>query len=304
MIQRRSVFEVMTLILPAVCDPVTMIRYHCSLRSATGDSWLICCLAVNLFFCVDVAGAVWPVRSSLSAVETAVREEDVERPSQISSEATELIRGLILISLPETFEDSDDWGKEIRIQSGLNVELEKGKIHTSRRRKSVNHGRWVKATASLKDPQQTFKLQILKLPSPQKGVGRYQVTLGGRILATAHQQQWNTGVMLWSISSDAEVDIGASVTVDVTQDILQSENGWVIRILPSVTQSSVWLEDFRLRRVSHAKGSVVRELGEWAEPLVRRQINKLNRELTQKLNRELAKKPDRFEIPLWYASKN
>ena len=299
----RSVCDVLIAMLPAVCDSITMIQYHCCVRKIPASSRIIQFLAVIPFICCDVAEGFGPDGPSVASVQPD-SQKTIETPQLISSEVTELIRGLILMTLPETFEDNDDWGKEIRIQSGLNVELSGGKIHTSRRHKLVNHGQWVRASASLADPQKTFELQILRLPGAEKGPGSYEVTLRGIIHATAQQQQWNTGVMLWSISGDADVEVIASVTVDVTQDIVQTENGWVIRILPVVRQSSVFMKEFRLRRVSHANGSVVRELGEWIEPLVRRQVKKLNRELTEKLNRSLEKKPDRFEIPVWYASKS
>lgn len=67
----------------------------------------------------------------------------------LPAESVQFVRGIVLSLLPGTFEASDGWGHETRIQSGLNIELDHGRLRTSRRWKTLNHGSWKEAAGQL-----------------------------------------------------------------------------------------------------------------------------------------------------------
>jgi hypothetical protein len=216
---------------------------------------------------------------------------------QLSPEALELIRGVVLFLLPPTFSDDDGWGDKARVQSGVNVRYDGGRLRTSRRWKSVNHGSWRQASGELVDPENTFQISAVRLADPREGTQRYEVRISTRLKVTGRQQQWNYGLRLWSISAEAAADVSLRVVFDVTSKVLKTHDGTRLRFQPNVTQAVATLDSFDLRRISHAKGSAVREFGDWLEKLIQRRVARENKELAARINKAIQKEPERLEIP-------
>ena len=219
----------------------------------------------------------------------------IETP--LTPEATQFLRGMALVLLPETYSDDDDWGKEKRIQSGLNIERDGLKIHTSRRWKNVNHGTWRRVDAKLIDPEERFKLAVSLLPREEQSVPRYRIRTSMRLNTTGRQQGWSLGAKLYSISAEAWADVSVEVDVRFRSEVTKTDDGSKLRVLPYVERSRVRLEGFSLRRISHAKGSAVRGYGDALEGLIRRAVRKKGDKLAAKVNSKVQKKPERFEVP-------
>ena len=217
---------------------------------------------------------------------------------ELPTEGIAFIRSMALILVPAKFDDENGWGHEKRIQSGLNVDFDDGRIKTSRRWKMVNHGSWLKGSGALVDPERTFVLRTTQLPDPQGDTRRYEVELTARLHVHGRQQQWNYGVMLWSISAEATVDLTLQTTLDVKSEILTTEKGTSLRFMPRVIHAAVDMNNFRLHRISHVKGTAVQGIGELTEELIQLRIKKENKDLADRINKALAKKADHLEIPL------
>lgn len=217
---------------------------------------------------------------------------------ELPEQGIQFIRGIALLLMPESFDDEDGWGRETRIQSGLDVDFDDGRIETKRRWKSVNHGSWLQGAGQLVDPETTFSLKATQLPDPDAKTQAYLVQASARLRVTGRQQQWNYGVMLWSLSADAVADIRLDVTLNVKADVVTTDKGSRLRFQPSVTQAQAHLTGFSLRRVSHAKGAMVREFGNWLEELLRLRLKRENKDLAARINKALSKKSDQLEIPL------
>ena len=67
-----------------------------------------------------------------------------------------------------------------------------------------------------------------------------------------------------------------------------------VTIDPRVVDARLQLSNFRLRRVSNAKGPVVRELGEGLQKLIEHELK--GPKLVAKLNRAIDKKRDRLTL--------
>lgn len=217
---------------------------------------------------------------------------------QLPEEGQQFIRSIALLLIPTEFDDEDGWGDEKRIQSGLNVGFEDGRLETSRRWKNVNHGTWLRGSGELVDPEKFFKINVTQLPDPQDGTKRYDIVVSARLNVTGQQQQWNLGVMLWSISADAMADLTFRTTVDTTAGIVATDKGSMLRFQPTVKTASVHLDHFRLNRVSHVKGTIARQYGEVVEELIELRIKKENKTLAAKINKAIAKKQDDLQIPV------
>ncbi len=215
----------------------------------------------------------------------------------LPEEGQQFIRSIALILLPQKFDDDDGWGDEKRIQSGLNVDIKRGKLHTSRQWNNVNHGTWLRGSGELVEPETLFTLKATQLPDPDEKSQRYEVRVSSRLFVRGQQQQWNYGVMLWSVSADATADISLQATIDVRTDVVTTEKGSRLRFVPNVTQASANLDNFKLHRISHARGTSVKGIGELVEELIQLRIRKENKDLAARINKAIQKKPERLEIP-------
>ena len=228
--------------------------------------------------------------------EAAVSSAGAAR-QEMPSESIDFIRGIVLLLIPQEFEDDDGWGEETKVQSGLNMRFDDGQIKTSRRWKHVNHGSWQQAAAKIVEPEERFQISAARLPDPEKGTRRYDIDASTRLRVTGQQQQWSYGVMLWSVSAEAVADVNLHLLVDVTTQVVQIDTGTRLRFTPKVTLAEVRLTKFSLRRISHLKGKPVQEFGDWFEKLIRRRVGRENKNLSTRINTALEKKPERLEIP-------
>ncbi len=239
------------------------------------------------------------VSKPAASLQRIVRDEQaVMRPA--SREAVEFVRGVVLLLLPHRFEDENGWGDEKRIQSGLHMKMDGLEVRTKRKWNMVNHGSWTRASGFLIDPENTLKLDLRNSPTTADGISRYEILVTARIFGTAQQQQWNHGVRLWSISADAEADLRFDCRFEVRQSVTSDNGATKLRFEPKVTSAEVHLDRFRLKRISHMKGSAIREAGSWFEGLIRSRIRRENGRIAEKINEKLAENSDRFELPFWF----
>ena len=243
----------------------------------------------------EVAEVTAPPELVLST-EAAYQRPNHQR-RDLPEEGQQFIRSVALILLPQKFDDEDGWGDEKRIQSGLNVDFDGGKLRTSRRWNMVNHGTWLRGSGELVDPENTFKLRAIQLPDPDEETQRYEIHTSAKLQVNGRQQQWNYGVMLWSISADAVVDLSLHAVLDVKSEVVTTDKGARLRFVPSVTQASAKMENFRLQRISHLKGTVVQAHGEVIEELIQMRLRRENKDLSARINNAIQKKADRLEIP-------
>ena len=228
-------------------------------------------------------------------------EPTYQRPNHqrrdLPEEGQQFIRSVALILLPQKFDDEDGWGDEKRIQSGLNVDFDGGKLRTSRRWNMVNHGTWLRGSGELVDPENTFTLRAIQWPDPDEQTQRYEILTSAKLQVNGRQQQWNYGVMLWSISADAMVDLSLHAVLDVKSEVVTTDKGTRLRFVPTVTQATAKMEKFRLQRISHLKGTVVQAHGEVIEELIQLRLRQENKDLAARINKAIQKKPERLSIP-------
>lgn len=241
------------------------------------------------------------VESKLETAQPAVPEltpdPSVEQP--VPPEVQTFIRELVLVLLPPKFDDEDGWGDEKRIQSGLDIDFDDGKIKTHRRWKSVNHGSWIRASGSLVEPEKTMTLRIFRRMGAVPTEQIYRIQLLARANVSGTQQQWNHGVMFWSVSADAEADIQIDVNLRVRTDVVAKEGGGSsLQIQPEVTHAVMRLNGFALKRFSHVRGGMAREFGEAFEGIVRMAVDRQNKKLPKQINKALAKQKDKLQIPV------
>lgn len=260
------------------------------------------CLAAVMFACLPIVSlpaqeVVTVAASTASADAPRLVLEIPPEEVPFAPEVNNFIKGMALILLPKEYSDEDDWNLHKRVQSGLNVKLDGLKLDTSRRWKDVRHGTWQRLNATLIDPENHFQLAISLLPQSESGDPRYRVRAAMRLRATGQQQRWNFGVQLYSISADVIADVAFDADIQFRNQIVESDDGRKLRVLPHVETAKARIQSLSLRNVSHAKGGAVREFGNVVESMAKRVVKKKNQKLAAKINGKILKKPERFEVP-------
>lgn len=237
------------------------------------------------------------IQADAQAGENPAIEVSKEQPVPV--EVQNFIRELALVLLPPKFDDEDGWGDEKKIQSGLDIDFDDGKIKTHRRWKSVNHGSWIRASGSLVEPEKTMTLRIFRRAGVDANEQIYRIQLLARANVSGTQQQWNHGVMFWSVTADAEADIQIDVNLKVRTGVIAKEGGGSsLQIQPEVTHAVMRLNGFSLKRISHVRGSMAREFGEAFEGLVKLAVERQNKKLPAQINKALAKQKDKLQVPV------
>ncbi len=242
-----------------------------------------------------------PVELDAGQVARNPLDEEIDPSAEqpVPPEVQTFIRELALVLLPPKFDDEDGWGDEKRIQSGLDIDFDDGRIKTHRRWKSVNHGSWIRASGSLVEPEKTMTLKIFRRPGADSSEQIYRIQLLARANVSATQQQWNHGMMFWSMTADAEADIRIDVNLKVRTDVVSKEGGGsTLQIQPEVTHAVMRLNGFSLKRISHVRGGMAREFGEAFEGLVKLAVERQNKKLPSQINKALTKQKDKLQVPV------
>ena len=239
------------------------------------------------------------VDTKSSSALSPVPESNRLQPVPLTDETTALLHSMIMLLVPETYTDDEDWGTTQRIQSGLNVRLDAAQLRTSRRWKDVNHGTWKRAEIQLLDPQENFDLQVALLPTDDRNSTRYEVEASARLKVRARQQHWINGVRLYSVTGDATADVLLRAVITIKRSIVSGEtDDRRLRILPHIESVSLYIVGFRLNRVGHVGGAIVREFGRSLKGTLNQALSLNRNRMAAKINAKIAKKPERFVIPL------
>ncbi len=205
---------------------------------------------------------------------------------------------LVLELLPDKFEQDKHWGKTHDRWDGLHVHMDGLKISTKRRWKSVNHGTWKKYQVSPVDPDKHLIVRVEKLREVKPGTVGLDLHLGARLNLLARLQEWNNGVRLLSITTEAVADVELQVGLEVHTALDAAKFPPDVIIQPVANEAEVRLGSFRLTRVSKAKGPLVHELGEALEGLLRKRLREENKDLAEKINRQINKRQEDLRLSL------
>lgn len=244
------------------------------------------------------------VPSVPASLTEAVHADDL--PPEVAS----LVQDLALQLIPQQFDDEEGWGDQVRVQSGLDVDWDDGRLETRRRWKQVNHGSWVRASGTLVNPEESFRLTLTReVPNGPADTDheqataeakpvRFDIRASARLRVTGRQQQWNHGWRLWSLSADAIADVTLHVVLDVETTVEPVDGELAVLVRPQVITADVRLDSLDVRRISHFKGAAVRESTAWLEKLIQNRVRQESRDLAPRIQKALDRHRNRLMLPL------
>lgn len=218
--------------------------------------------------------------------------------SASDSDLSEFVTAIVRTHLPHEYEKKKNWGNTTEIWDGVHLQLDRGRLKTKRKHKTVNHGRWTMYRATLTRPNE-FTVTVANLRKLDDGRAAFDADFVAPLDIFARVSQWERGVQLISLSADAEARVRLQITCAVKTRLIAS-GGFVpdVAFEPEVIAARIVVEEFRLRRLSQLHGPLAKELGEEAHDFINDEIADRNAEIVAKINKSIAKKQDRLKLSL------
>ena len=221
-------------------------------------------------------------------------------PFTPSPEFQQLITRLAREQLPDKYEKTKNWGKTTRVFDGWKLERDGIRLETRRRFKQANDGAWQKYSIELLDPDHSFELRVTNLRQQEsQAVADVTVIAAARI--HGRHTQWENGVQLLSIGAvaDARLQLRAEVAVAMKLDPTKFPPD--VSLEPRVTQADLDILNFKIQRISHFGGPVVKSLSSSVREVLEDKIAESRPKLVERLNKSLAKQDAklRFSASDW-----
>ena len=213
---------------------------------------------------------------------------------------------LALRNAPRTIDGDKDWGETKKVWAGVKIRRDGFQIKTHRRWEYLNHGRWLRFSATLPDSNASnaAKVSVQEVESyldPETMRQRWRITstLDAPIDFVARIQRWNIGVRLFSMTVSGRMRIALESTLTVGIDPDYGEVPPAIVVDPIIEDAQIALREFEVERISNFGGDFAEEWGELLESTITdRIVDKQNEKLTSRLNRAIDKQRDDLRISL------
>ena len=216
-----------------------------------------------------------------------------------SEEFQQWITSLAREHLPDKYEKTKNWGHTTKVWDGVKLRLEDGRLETKRRWKQANDGTWYKYRVDLVEPEKHFDIRIRNIREIGRGRISADIQAVARLKCFGRMSQWEHGVQLLSLSADAETFAVVTTQVELRMQLDFAESPPAVVLVPEVRTARVDLHDFRLQRVSNAKGPVVKSLSSSVREVVEDRLEQQNQgKLAEKLNKQIARQQDKLRLKL------
>lgn len=202
------------------------------------------------------------------------------------------ISRLIEGAIPLEYEKQKDWGATTNVSTGWNIEGKPFHWHAHQRRRAVNHGVWKHYRLRLIEPENNLRVELTEVRPLGLGRVAFHVTIAARLDAWARAKVYQYGVHLIAVEMESDLHVKLSIDGELAISLREVDGHTAIVLAPAVRQAALAIEEFRLRRISDARGPLVRELGDGVRSLVEDELN--GPQLVEKLNRAIEKKQDRL----------
>lgn len=246
-------------------------------------------MALRPYFLLALGAAAWASFASSAAAQPVINSPAANaQPFTPSQEFQDLLTQLAREHLPDKYEKTKNWGKTVRVFDGWKFERDGLRLETRRRFKVANDGAWQKYGIRLIEPEKNFDIRVENLRQEES-----RAVCDVTILAAAHvwgrHTQWENGVQLVSLSAEADARLRLRAKLEMALKLDVTKLPPDAYLQPRVASADLDILEFKLRRVSHFDGPVVKSLSSSVREMLEDKIENDRQKLVDKLNKSLAK---------------
>ncbi|MBM3992556.1 MAG: hypothetical protein FJ303_00120 [Planctomycetes bacterium] len=207
---------------------------------------------------------------------------------------------ILISALPATlYEKSDNWGHQVMVPVGLKWRGLRASVQRSPR----NHGEWRRLNVTTLDLPRTLDIRIFDVKTVKPELQTFKVFLTFRMGVEYEQQNWESGVRLWSGSARAraqiKLDMDCENILRVHLDKKTNLPDFVLRL--RVTSARLHYDDVVFEHINGVGGEAAKILGKMAHYTVRQWKPSIERDLLAKANDAIVKAADTREIRLGFS---
>lgn len=224
-----------------------------------------------------------------------VEEPATESPDNYSL-LDRILRNWIISQLPAEYENKKKWDRKERVAVGLKVELDGAQLETRRRYKEVNHGTWTKYKITPIEPEKEFQFALENVRNVSDGKIAFDLVIIAKATVFGRVAQWERGVQLYNVCAEADVQFKLITRGECDIFLDPRRLPPDIRIEPKVNDADLQLLSFRLKRVSAAKGPIVKMLSSTVREMAEDAIEENRKKLVEKMNKQIDKQKDKLVL--------
>lgn len=246
--------------------------------------------------CPRFAIALLATACALGAAGT-LRATDAEPPPFTpSGEFQQFLTDIVREALPTEYEKKKNWGHTKRVFDGWKIEQDGLKIETRRRWKEANDGTWLQYEVRLVKPDDNFQIRIENLQEVPGGKVAFDIAADARVAVSGRQSQWESGLLLYSFSVEADARVRMQAHVEAALKLDPTRIPPDVYLVPVVTTADLQIPDFRLHKVSHLHGPVVRSLSHSVREMLEEKVASDRAKLVASLNKQIAKNEKKLKF--------
>lgn len=208
----------------------------------------------------------------------------------------DLLRQLALAAIPQTYENTKHWGQTKRRWDGAHLSLDGLRLATKRKWRDANHGTWKRYRAWLIDPEEQFDLRIENIRPAEQSRVAFEIAIDAKLGLFARLSEWQHGVQLISLSTDAEAVVQLRMTCEASMRLDFERFIPDLVIEPEITSAELTLVSFDLQRVSNLRGPGVDQLGRSLHEVLQDEINERRPKLVAQANRQIERQRHKLRL--------
>ena len=246
-----------------------------------------------------------PVRRSITIVICLFSSGTLaaQAPAKADDTAAQLalaLKPIIAAAMPETlYEKTDNWGHTVMVPVGLKWRGLRPRVTQSPR----EHGEWKKMIISAQELKRTLDLRIYDVKTLDAEKQTFKVFLTFQMGVYYDQQNWESGVRLWSGSLRARAQVKLDMECESTLRITVDKNylpDFVLRL--RVTGAKVGYDKFVVEHLNGVGGTAAKVLGDAVHDCMKQWRPSIERDLLDKASKAIVKTADTREIRFGFSS--
>jgi hypothetical protein len=199
---------------------------------------------------------------------------------------------LIRDAIPLEYDKQKDWGATRDITAGYHVEGKPFHYHVHRRKKTVEHGVWKHYKLRVIEPDKNLVVRLADLQPLAPGRMAFTLELDAKLDVWSRAKVYQYGLHIIAIELVGDLRMRLQIRGEIGLQAAVVNGAPAMAVQPLVHDAKLWLDELNIRRVSEARGPIVRELSSGVRSIVEDELN--GSQLTTRLNRAIEKKRDRL----------
>ena len=210
------------------------------------------------------------------------------------------LKPILAANIPETlYEKTDNWGHTVMVPVGLKWRGLRARVTQSPR----EHGEWKKLEISAQELKRTLDLKIYDVKAIDAEKQSFKVFLAFQMGVYYDQQNWESGVRLWSGSLRARAQVKLEMECESLLKVELDKNflpDFILRL--RVTNAKVSYDKFVVEHINGVGGTAAKVLGDAVHDCMKQWKPSIERDLLDKASNAVVKTADTREIRIGFSS--